>query len=112
MDVSIVGVAGVPPPLYVQLSHRVIYHCSIGGTGWPIGPGTVLVLYPKNSVKDIGDYFNPLHAELPPSREWLSLPGHREWSSPPDWHHSAPQHPIAIVSYTPSVFPHCIYIHN
>ena len=47
MDVSIVGVAGVPPPLNVQLSHRVIYHCSVGGAGWPIGPGTVLVTYQK-----------------------------------------------------------------
>ena len=61
-------------------------------------------------IKHFGDYFfNSLHAELPPSREWLSLSGHREWSSPPDWHHSAPQHPIAIVSHSFSLSSLGIY---
>ena len=59
VDVSIAGVPWLSPPLYVELSLRVIYQSSIGGTGGPVWSGRVLYI-PHNVLYIISSPHKPL----------------------------------------------------
>ena len=57
MYVSIADVAGVSPPLNVQLSHWVIYNSSIGWTGWPEWPRTILDTHTHSEIQAMDHIF-------------------------------------------------------